>query len=88
MLPDQQYGKPRFGCAKSPDKARGSAEDPIIIIPMTKSHYIMLKQNLLYTGITRAKKICILVGQKNAILKAVKNNDSKKRYTLLKDRLV
>ena len=68
-------------------KSQG-AEYPIIIIPMTKSHYIMLKQNLLYTGITRAKKICIIVGQKDAIFRAVKNNDSKKRYTLLKDRLV
>lgn len=68
-------------------KSQG-AEYPIIIIPMAKSHYIMLKQNLLYTGITRAKKICILVGQKDAILRAVKNNDSKKRYTLLKDRVV
>ena len=68
-------------------KSQG-AEYPIIIIPMAKSHYIMLKQNLLYTGITRAKKICVLVGQKDAIFRAVKNNDSKKRYTLLKDRLV
>ena len=68
-------------------KSQG-AEYPIIVIPMTKSHYIMLKQNLLYTGITRSKKICILVGQKDAIFRAVKNNDSKKRYTLLKDRLI
>lgn len=68
-------------------KSQG-AEYPIIIIPMTKSHYIMLKQNLLYTGITRAKKICIIVGQKDAIFRAVKNNDSKKRYTLLTNRLV
>ena len=67
-------------------KAQGS-EYPIIIIPMTTSHFIMLKRNLLYTGVTRAQKICVLVGNKYAISKATENNESEKRYTLLQRRL-
>lgn len=67
-------------------KSQGS-EYPIIIIPMTTSHFIMLKRNLLYTGVTRAQKICVLVGNKYAISKATENNESEKRYTLLQRRL-
>ncbi len=67
-------------------KSQGS-EYPIIIIPMTTSHFIMLKRNLLYTGVTRAQKICVLVGNKYAISKAIENNESEKRYTLLQRRL-
>ena len=67
-------------------KSQGS-EYPIVIIPMTTSHFIMLKRNLLYTGVTRAKKICILVGNKYAFSKAISNNESEKRYTLLEQRL-
>ena len=67
-------------------KSQGS-EYPIIIIPMTTSHFIMLKRNLLYTGVTRAQKICVLVGDKYAISKAIENNESEKRYTLLQRRL-
>ena len=67
-------------------KSQGS-EYPIVIIPMSNSHFIMLKRNLLYTGVTRAKKICVLVGNKYAISKAIENNESEKRYTLLKKRL-
>ena len=67
-------------------KSQGS-EYPIVIIPMTTSHFIMLKRNLLYTGVTRGKKVCILVGNKYAISKAISNNESEKRYTLLEQRL-
>ena len=67
-------------------KSQGS-EYPIVIMPMTLSHFIMLKRNLLYTGVTRAKKICILIGNKYAISKAIENNEFEKRYTLLEQRL-
>ncbi len=67
-------------------KSQGS-EYPIVIIPMTTSHFIMLKRNLLYTGVARAKKVCILVGNKYAISKAIENSESKKRYTLLEQKL-
>lgn len=67
-------------------KSQGS-EYPIIILPITTSHFIMLKRNLLYTGVTRAQKICVLVGDKRAVFKATNNNESEKRYTLLERRL-
>lgn len=67
-------------------KSQGG-EYPIIIIPMDKSHHIMLERNLLYTAITRAKKICILIGSKECIINAVKNNKSKLRYTTFSKRL-
>ena len=67
-------------------KAQGS-EYPIVIIPITFSHYVMLQRNLLYTGITRAKKVVVLVGNRNAIYRAVKNNDVKNRNTCLRERL-
>ena len=67
-------------------KAQGS-EYPIVIIPITFSHYVMLQRNLLYTGITRAKKVVVLVGNRNPIYMAVKNNDVKNRNTWLRERL-
>lgn len=67
-------------------KAQGS-EYPIVILPITFSHYVMLQRNLIYTGITRAKKVVILVGNRNAIYMAVKNNNVKNRNTLLAERL-
>ncbi|WP_129597257.1 ATP-dependent RecD-like DNA helicase [Anaerophilus nitritogenes] len=67
-------------------KAQGS-EYPIVVMPITFSHYIMLQRNLLYTGITRAKKVVVLVGNKKAIYSAVKNNNVKDRNTKLAQRL-
>jgi exodeoxyribonuclease V alpha subunit len=49
---------------------------------------VLLQRNLLYTGITRGKKMVVLVGTKKAIAIAIKNNKPQKRYTLLKDRLL
>lgn len=59
-------------------KSQGS-EFPVVIIPMSQAHYVMLQRNLIYTGVTRAKKLCILVGEKKALYIAVKNNKVKKR---------
>ena len=67
-------------------KSQGS-EYPVVIIPVHSSQYIMLKRNLLYTGITRAKKQCILVGTRQAMAMAVQNEDTRKRFTTLKERL-
>ncbi len=67
-------------------KSQG-AEYPIVILPISNSHHIMLERNLFYTGITRAKKICILIGEQQAISYAVRNNNSKLRYTFLEQRL-
>lgn len=67
-------------------KSQGS-EVSTVIIPMLKSYYIMLKRNLVYTAITRAKKKVILVGQKQALMMAIHKNDSAKRNSLLGERI-
>ena len=67
-------------------KSQGS-EYPVVIIPLMMTHYIMLKRNLIYTGITRGKKIVILIGEKKALSIAIKNKDLEKRWSSLKIRL-
>jgi len=67
-------------------KAQGS-EYPAVVMPLTMQHYLMLQRNLLYTGITRAKKLVVLVGTKKAIALAVRNNKVAQRYTALDWRL-
>ncbi len=67
-------------------KAQGS-EYPIVVMPVLMNHYVMLQRNLIYTGITRAKKILVIVGSKKALSMAVRNVTVTKRNTLLKERL-
>lgn len=67
-------------------KSQGS-EYPIVVIPVMMTHFVMLQRNLIYTGVTRAKKICILVGTKKALMYAVKHLTVDKRNSLLKERL-
>ena len=67
-------------------KSQGS-EFPIVVIPVTMKHYVMLQRNLIYTGITRAKKICVLVGTTKALAYAIHNQTVSKRNTKLKERL-
>ena len=73
--------------AISVHKSQGS-EYPVVIMPVLTQHYILLQRNLLYTGITRGKKLVILIGTKKALAIAIKNDKPQKRYTLLKDRLI
>jgi len=68
-------------------KSQGS-EYPCVVIPLTTSHWIMLQRNLLYTAITRAKKYCVLVGQRKALWRAIRNADIAERYTNLRVRLM
>jgi exodeoxyribonuclease V alpha subunit len=63
-------------------KSQGS-EYPVVIMPLTTSHYIMLQRNLLYTAITRASKLLILIGNKRAMSMAVGNNKVQNRFTNL-----
>ncbi|MBZ0200429.1 MAG: ATP-dependent RecD-like DNA helicase, partial [Ignavibacteriaceae bacterium] len=66
-------------------KSQGS-EYPCIILPLTTSHYPLLQRNLLYTAVTRAAKLMIIIGSKQALAMAIKNNRVANRYTsLLKD---
>lgn len=68
-------------------KSQGSEYD-IVVMPLTMANYTMLQRNLLYTAVTRAKKIFVLFGQKNAVAKAVKNFKVVKRNTRLGLRIV
>lgn len=67
-------------------KAQGS-EYPIVVMPVLMNHYVMLQRNLLYTGITRAKKVLVMVGTRKAVSYAVRNVTVTKRNSLLKERL-
>jgi exodeoxyribonuclease V alpha subunit len=67
-------------------KAQGS-EYPVVILPMFMQHYLMLSRNLLYTGLTRAKQLAILVGSPSSIGLAVRQVKDTERYTLLARRL-
>lgn len=68
-------------------KSQGS-EYPVVVMPIIMEHYIMLQRNLLYTGITRAKKILVIVGTKKALAYSVQNTTVTKRNTRLKKRLI
>lgn len=68
-------------------KAQGS-EYPIVVMPFTMSHFVMLQRNLLYTGVTRAKKILVLIGEKKAVSYAIKNETTAARNTKLAKRLM
>jgi exodeoxyribonuclease V alpha subunit len=61
-------------------KSQGS-EFPAVVMPVAMQHYMLLQRNLVYTGITRAKRLLVLVGQKKALGVAVRNDQSRKRYS-------
>jgi exodeoxyribonuclease V alpha subunit len=63
-------------------KSQGS-EYPAVIIPVLTQHYAMLQRNLLYTGLTRGKRLVVLVGQKKAIAIAVRNVSGRRRWSNL-----
>lgn len=73
--------------AISVHKSQGS-EYSAVIMPITTQHYILLQRNLLYTAITRGKKLVVLIGTPKAIAIAVKNNKPQMRLTKLKERLI
>lgn len=75
-----------FTCAVSVHKSQGS-EYPCVVIPLLTQHYILLQRNLLYTAITRGKRLVVVVGSKKALAIAVKNDKTQKRFTWLKYRL-
>lgn len=65
-------------------KSQGS-EYPVVVIPLTMQHFMMLKRNLIYTGVTRGKKLVVIVGEKKALNMAVKDWRTKERNSGLKD---
>ena len=72
--------------AVSVHKSQGS-EYPVVVMPLLTQHYMLLQRNLLYTAITRGKKLVVIIGTKKALSIAVKNNKPQMRYTNLKNRL-
>jgi exodeoxyribonuclease V alpha subunit len=67
-------------------KAQGS-EYPAVVIPLVTQHYMMLQRSLLYTAVTRGKKLVVLVGSKRAVALAVNNQTARQRYTWLAERV-
>jgi len=72
--------------AVSIHRSQGS-EYPCVVVPLTMSAWMMLQRNLLYTAVTRAKRIVVLVGSKRALAKAVRTQGAGRRYTALTERL-
>ena len=72
--------------AISVHKSQGS-EYPAVVLPLLMQHYVLLQRNLLYTGVTRGKKLVVLVGEGKALAVAVRNNRTQKRHTRLARRL-
>lgn len=73
--------------AISVHKSQGN-EYPVVVMPVTTQHFLMLQRNLLYTAVTRAKKMVVLIGTKKAIAIAVNNNRIEERNSLLQKRLI
>ena len=72
--------------AVSVHKSQGS-EYPAVIIPILTQHYVLLQRNLIYTGVTRGRKLVVMVGTKKALAIGVRNDRTRKRYTYLRQRL-
>ena len=81
-----EFGELALAYALTVHKSQGS-EYPVVILPLVRSHTIMMQRNLLYTAVTRAKREVILLGSKAALNTAVGDNRTSKRYTLLAERL-
>ena len=72
--------------AISVHKSQGS-EYPAVILPVTNQHYVMLQRNLLYTAVTRGKKLVVLIGSQKALQRAVDNDRTHRRLSLLGEKL-
>ena len=72
--------------AVSVHKSQGS-EYPAVVIPILTQHYVLLQRNLIYTALTRGRKLVVMVGTKKALAIGVKNDKTQKRYTYLRYRL-
>ena len=83
---DNELDEVTLAYATTIHKSQGS-EYPVVVIPLLMTHYVMLQRNLIYTGITMAKKICIIVGTTKALAYSVHNMVVLKRNTKLKERL-
>jgi exodeoxyribonuclease V alpha subunit len=80
------YDELQLAYALSIHKSQGSEYRAVVLV-LHSSQYMMLQRNLLYTGLTRARDLCLLVSEKRAIARAVQNNKTTRRYTRLSERL-
>lgn len=83
---DEIFGQIQHAYVQTVHKAQGS-EVPVLIFLLYTAHGIMLQRNLVYTGITRAKQMCVVMGEYEALAKAVRNDREVRRNTALKERL-
>ena len=67
------------------DQVEGHHGYPAVIVPVLAQHYAMLRRNLLYTGVTRGKRLVVLVGQKKAVAIAVRNVSGRRRWSKLNE---
>jgi exodeoxyribonuclease V alpha subunit len=81
-----EFNDVELAFAVSIHKAQGS-EYPMVVMPVSTQHYVMLQRNLIYTGLTRAKEEAVLIGSVKALGVAVRNDGVRKRYSGLKERL-
>jgi exodeoxyribonuclease V alpha subunit len=72
--------------AISVHKSQGN-EYPAVVVPLLTQHFVLLQRNLLYTAITRGKKLVVLIGSKKALAIAVRNNQTAARFSRLRERL-
>jgi exodeoxyribonuclease V alpha subunit len=82
----QELGQITHAYCCSIHKSQGS-EFPIVVLPVVKSYYRMLRRNLLYTAVTRSKRFLILCGEEDALQLGVKRTNDQSRQTSLKERL-
>jgi exodeoxyribonuclease V alpha subunit len=68
-------------------KSQGS-EFPAVVVPLAMQHYLLLQRNLVYTGITRGRRLVVLVGQRKALATAIRNDRAAERFSGLYDRLL
>lgn len=85
---DVEYGFDELAhtCALTIHRSQDS-EYPAVVIPLTMSTWMMLQRNLLYTGITRARKLVVLAGSRRALAASARNRGSGRRHTALAHRL-
>jgi exodeoxyribonuclease V alpha subunit len=83
----EQLDEVTLAYAMTIHKSQGN-EFKAVIVPVTTSHYIMLQRNLIYTAVTRARELLVLVGEMKAVAIAVRNDEVRERNTLLRRRLV
>jgi exodeoxyribonuclease V alpha subunit len=84
---NKQLAALQLAYAVSIHKSQGS-EFPAVVVPLLGEHHVMLRRNLLYTAITRARRLCVVVGDPRAVTQAVHRGDAARRFTGLESRVL